>query len=451
MRLQVNRTLRRLAIVSLLTSSLTCGGSQAKERPHREAVLDSATARALDEQIQTLKFIELEKRVSSLPPSVDRDYFAGVSANRGGQLAVSTRLLEQALPRLRSDERRRTALALATLADDYLKLFRYKDAETQYARLIRDYPQDIDPALLDNIKDDFGVIQLMVNFPPQTIERNGSTKIKTVRSQIGTLDGSLTIGGVESPWILDTGANFSVVTTTLAKRMHVTISENTAHTKGGVTGLENTIHVGLLPSLTLGSIIVHNVVLLVFDDDGLRITLGPKASYQIQGILGYPVFQSLGAVRFEASGYFSVDTASLDAPQSSRLFMNKLTPLIAGDMNDKQLLFAFDTGANTTQFTRRYYQEFPDQFTGLKLETVENGGAGGATKTQMYLLPQATIRLSGQPVVLHNVATLTGLMGTELDDSYGNLGRDVTAGYKSFTFDFVKMTFVLGDRIANPQ
>ena len=42
-------------------------------------------------------------------------------------------------------------------------------------------------------------------------------------------------------------------------------------------------------------------------------------------------------------------------------------------------------------------------------------------------------------------------MGTELDDSYGNLGRNVTSGFTSFTLDFIRMQFVLGDRIANPQ
>ena len=58
----------------------------------------------------------------------ERDYFAGVLANRTGRIEASIRLLNSALPSLREAQAARAVVTLETLADDYTKTFDYGDA-----------------------------------------------------------------------------------------------------------------------------------------------------------------------------------------------------------------------------------------------------------------------------------------------------------------------------------
>ncbi len=289
----------------------------------------------------------------------------------------------------------------------------------------------------------------MADYPPQQLESTGHTRLKTVRSPIGSFDTVLQVNGIQAPWILDTGANFSLVSASLAGQLGLKVSEKTAQTKGGTNGLENTVHVALLPKLELGAATLRNVVLIVFDDASLNITYGPNTSYQIHALLGYPVFQALGSATFTSDGYFVNDASSSDTGTFSRMFMDKLTPLVEAGVKGKKLLFDLDTGANGSELSKRYHDAFPQQFSNLPLVSVQVGGAGGTRDRKLYRLPQLSIELGGQHVVLQDVPVATSLYGTELDDSYGNLGRDIAAPFASFTVDFAKMRFSLGKPLSS--
>ncbi len=54
-----------------------------------------------------------------------------------------------------------------------------------------------------------------------------------------------------------------------------------------------TQHSSIIPEITFGRAIIHNVVVLVMDDKELNIDLGTRGSYQINGILGYPVLAAM--------------------------------------------------------------------------------------------------------------------------------------------------------------
>ena len=417
--------------------------------PRHQLPPESVQTDEADRDIRDLQYAQLEELLKTMPEGVDRSYFEGILANRAGQMRRSERLLREAIPHLTSNEGRRKALGVAALADDYLKLFRYKDAALQYSILLNQYPRDIDAAVLAGIRDDFGIIQLIADYPPQGIERMRSGRLKTVTSPLGTFDVMLTVNGVQAPWILDTGANFSLVSASFAKQLGIKVSEQNAQTKGGMNGFENTVRVALLPKLELQGTTIRNVVLLVFDDRSLNIAYGPTMSYQIKAILGYPIFQMLGAATFTADGYFETNLSEKDSHAFSRMFMNKLTPLVEAVVEGRKLLFVFDTGATGSEFTKRYYEAFPAQFRNLTRVPMQAGGAGGGKMRDVYRLPQATIQIGGRTVVLHKVPVATSLYGTELDDSFGNLGRDIAAPFASFTIDLSNMRFNLGRPVSS--
>src|SRR5581483_3825692 len=110
----------------------------------------------------------------------------------------------------------------------------YEDAASAYADLLAHFATEIDKNKLDAIKDDYGVIKLLTKVSPQTVSMNEPIQLQTKRSPIGSIDADLTVNNITAPWILDTGANFSVVSASFAKRLGVQPSLEEAQTKGTV-------------------------------------------------------------------------------------------------------------------------------------------------------------------------------------------------------------------------
>ena len=74
-----------------------------------------------DLELTEFRLSELEAMLRTMEAGPERDYFAGVLANRTGHIAESIGLLNSVLPTIRLSRSDRTAVALQALADDYNK------------------------------------------------------------------------------------------------------------------------------------------------------------------------------------------------------------------------------------------------------------------------------------------------------------------------------------------
>jgi predicted aspartyl protease len=138
---------------------------------------------------------------------------------------------------------------------------------------------------LQGTKDDAGVVHLLRDAPPQTITWQGPTRLRTRCDSIGSIVTELTLNGVRKDWLLDTGANLSVVSRSLAQQLGLKPIPGFGRTMSGLTGIENPLQVAVLPVLQIGGATLHNVVLLILDGANLNIKL-PNESYQINSIIG---------------------------------------------------------------------------------------------------------------------------------------------------------------------
>ncbi|MGB9106077.1 MAG: retropepsin-like aspartic protease [Terriglobales bacterium] len=257
-----------------------------------------------DNYIRNFQFSDLAASLRDMSPSPERDYFAGVLANREGHVPESIVLLEKVVPQIRSSNPARAAVALQTLADDYVKLFAYDKAIAAYADLLRNFAAQLDRAERQSTKNDYGAARLLQGAPPQTVAFAGAIDLPMHRNAVlGTLDADLTVNGATASWILDTGANFSTVSASFARRLGLQLSKGEAQTQG-VTGAENKLHIAILPELKLGGATVRNIVLLVLEDSSLNVPTGAKTRYQIDAVLGYPVLQALQRITFTSDGHF---------------------------------------------------------------------------------------------------------------------------------------------------
>jgi len=185
---------------------------------------------------------------------------------------------------------------------------------------------------------------------------------------------------------------------------------------------------------------------MVLPDANLNINLG-KSTYQINGILGYPVFQALGEITFFHDGKFEAGGTESNG-RGARMLMRRLSPIVECRVEGKDLPFAFDTGASDTMLFVRYYREFRNQSKNWKKQHERTSGAGGVIKRKVYVQSEFKLGIGDKIVVLKNVSIYTKSTGAGNDERYGNLGQDVPRDFESFTLDFRNMTFTLGKPLA---
>ncbi len=391
-----------------------------------------------DAEVGAFRLHALEVRLQTMPPGGERDYLAGILASRSGRLEEAIRLLNGVLPGIRESQPERAAIVLEALADVYASAYQYGDA----ARVYDDLEQHFARHLHHDIAGDAALARLLVHVPPQTIEWNAPVRVAMSRNPIGSLVSEFTINGVREQWLLDTGANYSVVTRRFAERLGVTPLAGSAMVGSGLTGLKSPLQAAILPQLQVGGAVLSNVVLVILDDANLRIGSGADA-YQINAILGYPVLRALGRITFTQRGEFLAGEAAHKTP-GVPMFMRGLTPAIECEIEGQRLLFTFDTGASSTDFSVRYYQLFRQRKGRWRTRRVESGGAGGTVRREMYIQPDVVMRVGDKTVTLRDVTIFPARMNAGIDVLFGNIGQDFVANFESFTLDFVNMTFSLG-------
>lgn len=406
-------------------------------------VESAAAADGPDAELKEFRLAELEVTLRTMQPGPERDYFEGVLANRTGHVDESSRLLNSALPGIRTSDRARGAVALETLADDYNKSFRYADAARTYDDLLTHFADQLDSDQLQGTKDDAGVAHLLRGTPAQEVTWQGPTRLKTERDAIGSLVTELTVNGVREKWLLDTGANLSVVSRSFANRLGLQPLPGFGQTMSGLTGIENPLQVAVVPVMQLGGATLRNVVVLILDDANLNIRLANK-SYQINGIIGYPVFRALGVITFLHSGLLEAGSPAQGSTTGTRMYMRLLMPVIECGTGGMDLPFTFDTGADGTFLSIRYYEQFRGESGKWKPAENTMGGGGGMKRRKVYLLPELKLKVGTRVATIRNVPIFPTKVGSDKDELYGNLGQDFVAGFESFTLNFSKMTFSLG-------
>jgi predicted aspartyl protease len=356
-------------------------------------------------------------------------------ASRSGHFDDAIRLLDHALPSLRLSAPKRAALALEAMATAYRANNQYSEAARAYSDLSANFSGQLDRFP----DDDIALTRILSSAPPQTIAWQGAVQLKTTRNPLGSRMAELTVNGVGDLWLLDTGANQTVVTRSFAKRLGLTPLPGSAPAGSGLTGRKVPIQAAVLAELHLGGATVSNVAVVIIDDANLRVGGGSDA-YQINAILGYPIFRALGAVTFTKDEFRAGNAAAKDI-RGVRMYMRGLTPAIACEIEGRPLIFTFDTGASSTELSVRYYELFREQSAGWDKHSEESGGSGGSIRHDVYIQPRVVMKVGAATVTLKDVSILPVRMNAGIDVLFGNLGQDFIDSFEGVSLDFRAMVF----------
>jgi predicted aspartyl protease len=373
-----------------------------------------------------------------MPHGPERDYFSGMLAARSGRFGDAIAQLKRALPHLREVAPKRAAMALEAIATAYRADNQYADATRAYIDLSDHFANQLDhfPA------SDVALASILSGTHPQTISWHGPVRLKTSKNLVGTRVADLVVNGVRGHWLLDTGANQSVVSRTFAERLGVMPLQGTASGGSGVTGRQSSVRAAVLPTMQVGGATLTNVVLVIIDDANLRLGTGPDA-YQIDAILGYPVFRALGIVTFRPDEFLAGEGAAVNG-RGTRMYMRGLGPVIECEVEGHPLPFTFDTGASSTDLSVRYYELIRAQTGSWKTQNFESAGVGGSIRQTEYIQPHVAMKVGASTITLNDVSIFPVRMNTAIDLLFGNLGQDFVDSFESVSLNFSTMTFSVG-------
>lgn len=321
-------------------------------------------------------------------------------------------------------------LVLETAAMNSLFLYNYAGAYAYTLQLLS--LQEVVNEKRKEHENNLLIYQALQAVPPQIIN-GGASQLPILKDQAGLSRIPISINNMEEHVIFDTGANFSVITDSLALKVGLEIID-TSFKVNSITGLKIDSQLGVAEQVIIGNNRLENVIFLVFPEHSLSF---PQIDYTIDAILGFPVINALQEIQLIRGTQFRVSRNSTGR-NASNMAMDFLTPLIEVVEDGKSLPFTFDTGANTTSLYSEYFKlrEQSIRAQGTR-DTIMVGGAGGAKEVAIHVYPfsaqigQATFALDSAAVYQQDLQAAPGI--------YGNLGQDILGQFDTLSLNFKEM------------
>ena len=404
------------------------------------SALLSAQTETLDKLLADRNYMGLAAALSSSASRSPEQtaFYRGILANRRNAAADSIANLEIAIPALdAASDAAHLKVAYYILADDYSKMFRYADAAGVYRKIDRRFGASLPRKERQEVRDSLRKWESLSRAEPQTVRMEQSFVINRTRNEAGILTVPARFQDETVPCVFDTGANYSVLTLSLAKALRLALSEATIPVDA-ITGGEVAARLAVVPEFRLGAAVVNNAIFLVFDDKDLYIA---PIKHQIRGIIGFPVIAALGPMTFHQNGEIDFGGPVSNAGEPN-LYLEERTPLVAAVTDGQTLLFTLDSGATQSVLFAPYYKLHRAQFSG-KPATQNSTGAGGTRANRAFYKESLELKFGEKAARLSHVPVYTEKLGTGHDFFYGNLGQDVLKQFERYTLDFQRMRLEL--------
>lgn len=403
----------------------------------------SAPAQAnLETLYQNRQFFQLRDELKNAPPngSLKILFYRGAIANKFNRPDESNQLLEEFVKASakESDPKMRAA-AFELIADNLIKTYQYGRAAANLQILLNDYKSVLDADKLKEIGNDYKLFKALESVAPQTISFDDDTQLRAVRDKANLLNIPVEINAQKMDFVFDTGANISTITVSTARRMKLPIIEADFDV-GSSTKERVKSKLAVAPQLSIGNVIVRNVVFLVFEDSALAF---PQINYQINGIIGFPVIEAMRQVTITREGLMTIPAQNQANPALQNLCLDGLLPLVQGVYNNKKMTFAFDTGARTSDLYPLFFESQKEQIVKTyQPRKIKVGGAGGSQEVGAYVLKNISLDIGGKKAVFPQIKLITENVNNQSRYFYGNLGQDLIKQFDRMTLDFAAMSIV---------
>lgn len=329
--------------------------------------------------------------------------------------------------RPRSDE---AVEAHRVLASAYLRQGKYREALAQVDAVLTLRPRDSDAG---NVRP---LLATLSESPNQEVVRRPSTTLRLHDEGL-----PISINSVQGTYWFDTGANYSILSESDAKRFGLTVRAVSAKI-GTSTGARVDSRVAVADEISVGSIRLKHVAFLVFPDDQPPFNEAPQGS---RGLIGIPVLLAFQRFVWGSDREFEIDSKSVGkhVPHAD-LGFDGTTPVTQIQFGNRSLTFVLDTGATNTDLYPPFAAAFPDLIrNSAKTDSYKTEGVGSVKYMDAATLASLHFSIGGFPVVLSPANALLTHTNEASKFFEGNLGIDLLQQAHKTIFDFKAMTITL--------
>lgn len=331
------------------------------------------------------------------------------------------------------------ATAYLALSDVYCRNQHYRSCYSAIRAAVQLSPRSVN----SGYRQAMGFAQALVDVKPMQLVREASGSLPITEEKAGMIRVTIDIDGHPGGALVDTGASFSTISASVARRTGIHMLSQAASV-GSSTERAVAVRLGLARQLQIGNAVLKNVLFIVVPDSGWGI---PRR-FRISAIIGMPVLMALGPLELVNSG---APTLRYDARRGKRaspagahsnLLLSSLEPLVLVRVPGAAvpLRMKLDTGSNITTFTQNARAHAPTLFAHAERYTWHVAGMGGVvTEHRALRLPEVPLTIGGQTIIMKNVVVSSRAGAT----SDGVIGEDIFRQGRRWTADFKAMTLAV--------
>lgn len=319
------------------------------------------------------------------------------------------------------------------LASLYFRNGLYGKAFIQIDDLLAEKPNAED---VKNMRPLFGALSKS----DQVVLRKRASTVQ-MRLEDGNIYLPITVDGKEASYVFDSGANFSIMSESEAKRLGLPVRKLDTQL-GDSSGAQFGARIAVAKDVVVGGLHLKNVAFGVLSDTHEPFVELPEGK---RGILGIPVLLAMQTLRWQSRGTFAFGFAPKHRVLSAaNLSFDESFPVTQVIFQHKPLVFTLDTGATHTVLSPPFAKEFSDLLKASgQEESHELTGLGGSASREAVLLPSVVLRVGGRDVSLKPAHVLVKQSSDTSGWAAGNLGMDLLNEAETITVDFHAMTLSL--------
>ena len=321
--------------------------------------------------------------------------------------------------------------AYSFLTQTYMRVGRYRDAFEVVERALKVKPDN------EGFKNVHRLLGALSKYPEQSVATRRYSRLR-YKMNDGNLFVPVQINGHSVSALVDTGANFSLISTEEAKRLGLTIRDGEGAMIGDSSGANVDFRLALAEKFTIGHVELRNAVFFVMRDDQqpfVNLPIGERV------IVGMPILLALQTIRFDRSGTFEVDLSS-NRRRASNMYFEGSEAIFEGEFAKQRIKIFLDTGATRTRVLSLFanqFQSFVNEHGTKSSDRIT--GVGSSVEVESMMLPEVKFRVTGTDLILKPAQVV--LKDTAANTRWYHvwIGMDLLRQSRAVTIDFKAMRF----------
>jgi predicted aspartyl protease len=356
-------------------------------------------------------------------------FYQGVAASISNDVVNTERHLQSVLKS--SPASTEADDAYSFLTQTYMRVGRYRDALAVVERALRVKPDS------EGFKNAHRLLGALSKYPEQSVSSRRYSRLRYTMND-GNLFVPVEVNGHSVSALVDTGANFSLISAEEAKRLGLTIRDGEGATIGDSSGANVDFRIAVAEKFTIGHVELGNAVFFVMRDDQqpfVNLPIGERV------IVGMPILLALQSIRFDRNGTFEVDL-SLDRRRASNMYFDGSEAIFEGEFAKQRIKIFLDTGATRTRVLSLFanqFQSFVNEHGTKSSDRIT--GVGSSVEVESMMLPEVKFRVTGTDLILKPAQVV--LKDTAANSRWYHvwIGMDLLRQPRAVTIDFKAMTF----------